>query len=191
MKKALCLLVLLSSFVASANQIIYTTTPEDFNPIKETAWKMMVGNTSFSSNTSEYKRSGNGLSLSVERSILKNISAGAQLGILRSNTTQYLGQFNYDNGQENQATFSYNEALVMGSLYGKFSFVNYPVNKWNLIQINLLGGVNYMQKVQNFPAFIYGASVSYNYDNLIGLEIDSKIDLDAQAITSANVIGYF
>lgn len=181
MKKALCLLLLLSGFVASANQIIYTTTPEDFNPIKKSDWKVLVGSTAVSFSTGNSDTSGRGLGLAIEKNIMQNIGLGFQYANIRANTTEKLS---YE-------TIEYTEGINAAAAYGKFSFVNYSINKWNLLQLNVLGGLSLVENIKSNPQIIYGAAMAYNYDNLLGFEVDTKINTKAEPMTSASFIGYF
>ncbi len=79
----------------------------------------------------------------------------------------------------------------MLNAYGKYAFINYPVNKWNLIQANVLGGLMVFDKGSRNTDVIYGLAASYNYDNVIGFELNTKLNFQAENSTSASLIGYF
>lgn len=183
MNKLLSVLVIFAGLAASANQIVINVPNEDFNPIKQAQWKVMVGSAATSFTEGDYDRSARGLGVSVEREIYSHLNLGLQYANLKSNTV-----YSYNNNQDRQ---EYTESLNSLSAYGKYSFVNYGINKWNLLQLNLLGGAATVEKMAPAVQLIYGASVSYNYDNLIGFEVDSKINSNAENFTSANLIGYF
>lgn len=182
MNKLLSVILLLSGLVASADQIVLKVPNEDFNPIKKAHWKLMVGSAATNFSKGDYDRSARGLGVSLEREIYTNVSLGLQYANLKSNTVH---SFNKTEKEE------YTESVNALAAYGKYSFVNYDVNRWNLLQLNLIGGAQVVERMSPGAQLIYGASISYNYDNTLGFEIDSKINMDAESFSSANLIGYF
>ncbi|MCK6597778.1 MAG: hypothetical protein L6Q37_05390 [Bdellovibrionaceae bacterium] len=182
MKKWLLASVFIGS-VVFAEQIVVNVPTEDFGPMKSAQWQLSVSQSSIAVDQSNLSMSATGLSLAAQRKVWDNLSLGAQFGVLKSNTTEYYYQ--------GEVQTNYREAIVSSMAYAKYAFINYPLNRWNQIQVSALGGVSHIQKMQEGFDAIYGASISYNYDNLIGFEVDSKINTKAEALTSAGFVGYF
>lgn len=182
MRKLLSVIVLLAGFSSLADQIVLRVPNEDFNPIKKAQWKVMVGSASTNFSEGDYDRSARGLGISLEREVYTHLNLGLQYANLKSNTVH---TFNKTERQE------YSESVNALAAYGKYSFVNYDVNRWNLLQLNLIGGAQAVERMNPNAQLIYGASISYNYDNTLGFEVDSKINMDAESFSSANLIGYF
>lgn len=170
-------------------QIVIAVDREEFSPLQNVSWKILAGTSSLSTNDGSISRSGNGLGIGVEKMLTSQWGVGAHYANIRTFSTDYNGSALDSAG--NTAPYEYRENINMFDIYGRYSFVNYPVNKWNLIQISLLAGVMGMDKHARGTQPIYGASASYNYDNMLGFELNTKVNIDAEASTSANLIGYF
>ncbi len=184
------LLVGMSAMAQTPQQIVISMDRQEFQPIQQVNWKILAGTSSMGTSEGSLERSGNGLGIGIERILSDRWSVGAHYTNIRANASNFYIYDSYDeNG--NPRRYEYRESVNMVDVYGRFAFVNYPVNKWNQIQVGLLGGIMAMDKHDKSTNLIYGASASYNYDNLIGFELNTKVDLDAQASTSANIIGYF
>ncbi|OYZ21713.1 MAG: hypothetical protein B7Y39_08935 [Bdellovibrio sp. 28-41-41] len=180
----------LAAMAQSPQQIIVSMDRQDFQPLQQVNWKILAGSSSMSTSEGLTERSGNGLGIGIERILSDRWSLGAHYTNVRANASA--ADYNdYYDANGNARRYEYRESVNMVDIYGRFSFINYPVNKWNQIQVGLLGGAIAMDKHDKSTNLIYGAAASYNYDNLIGFELNTKVDLDAQASTSANLIGYF
>lgn len=183
-------LVGLSAMAQTPQQIVISMDRQDFQPLKQVDWKILAGTSSMGTSEGMTDRSGNGLGVGIERILSDRWSMGAHYANVRANVSA-ADYNNYYDENGNPRRYEYRESVNMVDIYARFAFVNYPVNKWNQIQVSLLGGAMAMDTHGKSTNMIYGAAASYNYDNLIGFELNTKVDLDAQASTSANLIGYF
>lgn len=181
------LLVGFSAMAQTPQQIVISVDRQDFQPLQQVNWKILAGTSSMGTSEGSIERSGNGLGVGIERILSDRWSLGAHYTNIRANVSA--PDYYDENG--NPRRYEYRESVNMVDIYGRFAFVNYPVNKWNQIQVSLLGGAMAMDRHDISTNLIYGAAASYNYDNLIGFELNTKVDLAAQASTSANLIGYF
>lgn len=182
-------LISIGAMSQTPQQIVIAVDREDFKPLQEVSWKIMAGTSSMSTTDGNVNRSGNGLGVGIEKMLTDRWAIGAHYANIRSFTSDS-GNVSYDL-DGNSHPFEYRESINMLDVYARYSFVNYPVNKWNLIQVSLLGGVMGMDKHTQGTLPVYGASASYNYDNMLGFELNTKVNVDAEASTSANLIGYF
>ena len=192
MKIYLAMAALLVSTVSMAQQpqqMVINVDRQDFKPIQEVSWKIMAGNSNISRTDGNVTRSGTGLGVGIEKMLTDRWAVAAHYANIRSVTAESSYWDKDENG--NYLTHEYRENINAISAYGKFSFVNFPINKWNLVQVSLLGGVMAVDKTSASLEPVYGASASYNYDNLIGFELNTKVNVQAEASTSANLIGYF
>lgn len=193
MKLVLIVAAFLVSFGAMAEQstqIVLNVPREDFGPLQQVNWKLMIGSSSLNTSEGVVSRTGNGLGFAVERFFGERIAIGAHYANIRSTTSDVV----YTDGlleNGSRPKYEYRENINMFDIYGKYSFINYPVNKWNLIQVSILGGGMALDRHSQGGQLIYGVAASYNYDNLIGFELNTKVNFDAEAFTSANLIGYF
>lgn len=171
------------------NQILINVEREDFNPLQAVQWKVLVGSSSMSMQNGNISRTGNGLGVGIERILTDRWSAGASYANMRV----IASDSSLGNQDEfgNQTAQEYKENIHVFSAYGKYSIVNLSVNKWNLVQVSLLGGVMDTSASASNILLNYGAAVSYNYDNLIGFELNTKVNQYAESAISANLIGYF
>lgn len=183
------LLVSIGALSQTQQQIVIAVDREDFKPLQEVSWKILAGTSSMSTSDGNVSRSGNGLGVGIEKMLTNKWAIGAHYANVRAFTTD--SQFGTYDMEGNFQQTEYRENINLLDVYGRYSFVNYPVNKWNLIQVSLLGGVMAMDKHTQGTQLIYGASASYNYDNMLGFELNTKVNVDAEASTSANLIGYF
>lgn len=180
----------LTATAQTPQQIVISMDRQEFQPLQQVNWKVLAGTSSMGTSEGSIERSGNGLGVGIERILSDRWSLGAHYANVRANASA--ADYNdYYDANGNARRYEYRESINMVDIYGRFAFVNYPVNKWNQIQVSLLGGAMAMDKHDKSTNLIYGAAASYNYDNLIGFELNTKVDLDAQASTSANLIGYF
>lgn len=188
----LSIVVLLISSITMAQQpqqIVINVERQDFKPLQEVSWRVLVGNSSIVLDDSNARTTGNGLGVGIERIVSERWSVGAHYMNARSLTVDSNNQIIDENGVFHSQEYRGNVNAL--SAYGKFSFVNFPINRWNLIQVSFLGGVaNINWSTEVVDAF-YGAAASYNYDNLIGFEFNTKVNIRAESSTSANLIGYF
>lgn len=180
--RLLCAFCLFVGQITLANQIVLSVPNEDFNPLKQTTWQVLVGNTAASFSSSDFSRNVRGLGIAVERQFFTNLNFGLQYANMKSNTTEKI------NANEQR---QYTEAINSATLYGKYAIVNYSLNKWNLMQLHVLGGISSIEKMKPTPQPVYGAALTYNYDNLIGMELDSKVNTEAESLSSLSLIGYF
>lgn len=171
------------------NQILINVEREDFKPLQAVQWKVLVGSSSLTMQNGNISRTGNGLGVGIERILSDRWSAGASYANMRviASDSSFLNQDDFGN----QTAREYKENIHVLSVYGKYSIVNLSVNKWNLVQVSLLGGVMDTSASTSNTLLNYGAAVSYNYDNLIGFELNTKVNQYAESATSANLIGYF
>jgi hypothetical protein len=171
------------------NQILINVEREDFKPLQAVQWKVLVGSSSLTMQNGSISRTGNGLGVGIERILSDRWSAGASYANMRviASDSSFLNQDDFGN----QTAREYKENIHVLSAYGKYSIVNLSVNKWNLVQVSLLGGVMDTSASTSKTLLNYGAAVSYNYDNLIGFELNTKVNQYAESATSANLIGYF
>lgn len=192
--------VCLSSLAIAAepNQIVINVERSDFKPLQEVNWRIMAGTTSLTRNE-EDSFSGTGLSVGVEKMVTQKWSAGVQYSnvngiqsrpgrenrVVGNPQTGEAAVYSVDTSTEQRSSLG----VLTG--FGKFSFVDYPINRWNLLQLNLIGGLSAYSKYGNNLQAIYGASLAYNFDNLIGFELGTKVNLKAEASTNMNLIGYF
>ncbi|GEM_PF-2597561 len=182
-------LVSICALSQTPQQIVIAVDREDFRPLQEVSWKIMAGTSSMSTSDRSFSSSGNGLGVGIEKMLTERWALGAHYANVRAYTTDMTnGSYDVDG---NFRAMEYRENYNMFDVYGRYSFVSYPVNKWNLIQVSLLGGVMAMDKQTQATQPIYGAAMSYNYDNMLGFELNTKVNIDAEASTSANLIGYF
>ncbi len=188
-------LISISSFAetaSSARQIVINVDRQDFKPIQDVSWRVMVGNSNLTLGSGPISSSGSGLGVGIEKMLTDRWSLGGYYSNVRALTSDSSGQiFSPEANQYVKRTSEYRENIGAFSAYGKYSFVNYPINKWNLVQVSILGGMMVVEHSTDVTDGIYGAAVSYNYDNIIGFELNSKVDLRAESFTSANLIGYF
>ncbi|MBL7544525.1 MAG: hypothetical protein JNL11_11975 [Bdellovibrionaceae bacterium] len=195
MKTVSSLLVLVLSAVAMAqqpSQIVINVDRQDFNPIQQADWRVLAGSTSLAKEYRGETSAGVGLGIGIERMISQRWSVGAQYANVNAMTSGSQGILLTDeNGNQYYDRYERKENINMFNAYGKFNFVNYPVNKWNLIQVSLLGGLMGYDRSTQAVNVIYGAAASYNYDNLIGFELSTKVNLEARSSTSASLVGYF
>lgn len=164
----------------SQSQIVLNVEREDFNPIDKASWRLMVGTASLDTKEGNVSRSGNGLGFTAEKIMSERFTLGAHLANVSTSVTDR----HFDGTQS-----EYKQSINMLDAYGKYAFVNYSINKWNQIQVSGLGGALAADK--HATQLIYGLAASYNYDNVIGFELSTKLNFDAEASTSANLIGYF
>lgn len=178
-----------SVMAQTPQQIVINMDRQEFQPLQQVNWRVMAGSSSISSSDNGSSSSGNGLGIGLERMLTERWSLGAHYANIRSVTS---GTYPYllDNDGRPQA-YEYRENINVFDIYGRYSFINYSVNKWNLIQVSLLGGAMTMNRTDNPTQVIYGAAASYNYDNLLGFELSTKVNTYAEASTSASLIGYF
>lgn len=171
------------------NQILINVEREDFKPLQAVQWKVLVGSSSLTMQNGNISRTGNGLGVGIERILTDRWSAGATYANMRviASDSSIVNQDDFGN----QTAREYKENIHVFSGYGKYSIVNLSVNKWNLVQVSLLGGVMDASVSVSNTLLNYGAAVSYNYDNLIGFELNTKVNQYAESATSANLIGYF
>lgn len=182
-------LVSICALSQTSQQIVIAVDREDFKPLQEVSWRIMAGTSSMSVTDGNISRSGNGLGIGIEKMLTSKWAVGVHYANIRSFTSDFDSPIYDLDG--NARPFEYRQSINMFDVYGRYSFVNYPVNKWNLIQVSLLAGVMGMDRDARQTQPIYGAAMSYNYDNMLGFELNTKVNLDAEASTSANLIGYF
>ncbi|MBL7556629.1 MAG: hypothetical protein JNM24_12485 [Bdellovibrionaceae bacterium] len=182
-------LVSICALSQTPQQIVIAVDREDFRPLQEVSWKILAGTSSMSTTDGSINRSGNGLGVGIERMLTSKWSIGAHYTNIRTFSSD--SDIAIYDLEGNPRPFEYRESINMVDVYGRYSFVNYPVNKWNLIQVGLLAGLMGMDRHTRGTQPIYGASASYNYDNMLGFELNTKVNIDAEASTSANLIGYF
>lgn len=175
-------------FSPSTHQMVINVERQDFKPLREANWRVMVGNSSLATDDADVSRGGNGLGIGLEKIVSDRWSVGGYFSNIRANVTE---KWNWEWMDAEVVKKEYRQSVSVLSAHGKYSFVNYPVNKWNLIQVSLLGGVMAVERLADQPTLIYGAAASYNYDNLIGFELNTKVNIRAEASTSANLVGYF
>lgn len=184
------LILSIQTMAQQPSQIVINVDRQDFKPLQEVSWRLMAGSSSFSKQDNSISRTGTGLGIAIEKILTERWSLGAHYSNIRaltSDTSIYL----YDQEGNRAGNREYNENVNLLNAYGKFAFINYPVNKWNLIQANLIGGIMTIDRGAKQVDLIYGIAASYNYDNLIGFELSTKVNFEAETSTSANLIGYF
>lgn len=178
------ILICLSAVLVNAepNRLVINVERSEFKPLQEVSWRILAGSASFTRSQEGSSFSGSGLGVGIEKILNPKWTAG--LHYTNVNGIRSQNYFAYESNE-------YRENMGALSGYGKYSFVNFPVNQWNLIQVNLLGGISVYDRYANNIQPVYGASASYNYDNLIGFEFGTRVNLKAESSTSANLIGYF
>lgn len=179
--------VSLGAVAQMPQQIAISMDRQDFQPIKQANWKIMAGTSSLNVTEGQTSHSGSGLGVGIERALTDRWSMGAHYANVRSLSSD--SSFTLTDSNGNWIAHEYRQSINMFDIYGRFDFVNFPVNRWNLIQVSLLGGGISVDRDKT--QLIYGMAVSYNYDNLLGFELNTKVNWDAEASTSANLIGYF
>ncbi len=184
-------LITTASFAESANQIVINVDRQDFKPIQDVSWRVMVGNSNLTLGNGPISSSGSGLGVGIEKMLTDRWSLGGYYSNVRAMTSDSSGLIYSPEANEYVRGLEYRKNIGAFSAYGKYSFVNYPINKWNLVQVSILGGMMVVEHSSDVTDGIYGAAVSYNYDNIIGFELNSKVDLRAESFNSANLIGYF
>jgi hypothetical protein len=169
---------------AEPSRIVINVERSDFKPLQEVSWRIMAGSVGMTRNQDNYSFSGSGLSISADKMFSPKWSAGMNFSNVSGIQSESL-----DDVSSGTREIRTNFYTFTG--YAKYSFINFPVNQWNLIQMHLLGGVSVYDKYSNSVQPVYGASAEYNYDNLIGFELGTRVNLKAEASTNLNLIGYF
>lgn len=167
---------------AEPTQLVINVPREDFNPEATASWKISAGTSTLNTTDSNIAREGSGLGVGIEKIFTPKWSAGAHYTNVRAQVT--------DSASNNNIS-KYTDSVSVFDVFGKFSFVDYSVNKWNQIQFGLLAGAMNVYVASSDFQPIYGAAASYNYDNTIGVELNTKVNSKSEAFSSANVVGYF
>lgn len=178
-----CSLFFASSAVAQeATQLVINVKKEDFKPERNVGWTVTAGATNLNMTYDSTERTGSGLGVGIEKMLNENWDLGAHYASVRANEVYR---------QEGLPEISTTSSLHVANAYGKYSFVNYPLNRWNLLRVSVLGGAMIVNQAPQAAKLIYGAAISYNYDNTIGIELNTKLTPSTTTTTSANIIGYF
>lgn len=167
---------------AEPTQLVINVPREDFNPETTVSWKISAGTSNLNTNEGSITREGSGLGIGIEKIFTPQWSAGVHYTNIRAQVT--------DAASDNNI-YKYTQSVSVFDVFGKFSFVNYSLNKWNQIQFGLMAGAMNVDFASKNIEPIYGAAAAYNYDNTIGIELNTKVNSASEAFSSANVVGYF